>query len=292
MIKTKHIFLTLFLAVLMYSCGDNTSTTFVDDFDHEGQALKDNDSLVKFLKNHYFNAVLDSVKPIDAGQESLFDDSKLKTMNVTENEIDYKLYVYVGNEGDPDPVKGFPTVMDSVFVSYGGRRLVNTDDLITFENNRNSWFILSSVIKGWTHGFTNFKGGKNISIPGEPITFENEGKGILFIPSGLAYRNNSSGSIPGNSNLIFYINLLDIIENTDADADGLSSILEDPDGDGNPFNDDTDQNGLPNYADPDDDGDGKLTKDEDKNGNGDPRDDFNDPDNPTLPDYLNPNIFG
>ena len=35
-----------------------------------------------------------------------------------------------------------------------------------------------------------------------------------------------------------------------------------------------------------------LTKDEDANGDGDPRNDFSDPKNPNLPDYLNPNIFG
>ncbi|MCH3885074.1 hypothetical protein [Tenacibaculum aquimarinum] len=100
------------------------------------------------------------------------------------------------------------------------------------------------------------------------------------------------GSIPGNSNLIFYIELWDIVVNTDHDQDGIPSIEEDLDGDGDPRNDDTDENFIANYGDADDDGDGKLTKEEDRNGDGDPRNDFNDPDNPTIPDYLNPNIFG
>ena len=33
-----------------------------------------------------------------------------------------------------------------------------------------------------------------------------------------------------------------------------------------------------------------LTKNEDKNGDGNPTNDFNDPNKPTIPDYLNPDI--
>ena len=36
--------------------------------------------------------------------------------------------------------------------------------------------------------------------------------------------------------------------------------------------------------------DGITTKNEDANGDGDPRNDFSDPNNPNLPDYLNPAI--
>ena len=142
----------------------------------------------------------------------------------------------------------------------------------------------------------------------------------------MAYRNAGSGSIFPNESILFYIDLYDVIENTDQDNDGVASIMEDPDGDGDPRNDDTDEdlipnyndtdddgdriqsrdedvNGdgdprnddtdgdlIPNYLDADDDGDGKLTINEDENGDGDPTNDFNDPNNPTLPDYLNPDI--
>ncbi|UXX78947.1 PKD domain-containing protein [Reichenbachiella carrageenanivorans] len=54
--------------------------------------------------------------------------------------------------------------------------------------------------------------------------------------------------------------------------------------DGDPRNDDTDLDGIPNYLDEDDDADGILTKDEDVNGNGDPKDD--DEDGDTKPNYL------
>ncbi|MGB1284265.1 MAG: FKBP-type peptidyl-prolyl cis-trans isomerase [Polaribacter sp.] len=291
MAKIKNVFTFVILGFLMYSCENSTTTTTVDDFDHEAQAVIDNDSLVKFLKNHFFDTSIDSVKTLTSGQTALFDDVNLKTMDVTENEVDYKLYYYVHNIGTPEPVKGFPTVMDSVFTTYYGQRIIDTDSISnSFDSNTSGiWFTLNSVIRGWSYGFTNFKGGKNITNNG-PITYENGGKGILFIPSGLAYRNVGGSAILPNENLLFYFNLWDIIEGTDHDNDGVPSIFEDPDEDGDPRNDDTDSDLLANFIDNDDDGDGKLTIEEDADGDGDPRNDFSDPNNPTLPDYLNPDI--
>jgi FKBP-type peptidyl-prolyl cis-trans isomerase FkpA len=89
------------------------------------------------------------------------------------------------------------------------------------------------------------------------ITYLNTGKGFLFIPSGLGYpssnANNYSNSLV-DTNLLFYIDLLEIVEDTDHDNDGVPSIQEDADGDGDPTND------------------------------------FSDNSNPNVPDYLNPNI--
>ncbi len=64
------------------------------------------------------------------------------------------------------------------------------------------------------------------------------------------------------------------------------------DGDGDPTNDDTDNDGVPDYLDPDDDGDGVPTQDEDVDGDGDPTND--DTDNDGVPNYLDPieNILG
>lgn len=287
MIKFRHLLFIAILSVLVYACGSD-STTSVENFDHAAQALKDNDTLVSFLKKHYYNTQVDSVKPLVSGETALFDDPKLMTQEITEDEVNYKLYYYVNNEGTPDPVMPSPTVVDSVFVNYYGQRIVNTDSIsISFDSRKNIWFTLGRVIRGWSYGFTHFKGGKNITNNG-PITYENQGKGILFIPSGLAYRNNGSrNSILPNESLMFYIELLANKQNTDIDGDGIPSILEDLDDDGRPWNDNTDGDNLPNYLDADDDGDGIPTINEDANGDGDPTNDFSDPDNPSLPDYLN-----
>ncbi|MDG1246147.1 MAG: FKBP-type peptidyl-prolyl cis-trans isomerase [Polaribacter sp.] len=287
----KNIFALCILSVLAYACGDSDRTS-IEVFDHEAQALIDRDSLSIFFTKHYYDTAVDSVKTLVAGATPLSEDANLKTMNVTENEIDYELYYYVESVGNPINEKGFPTPLDSIFVKYEGFR-INGSDSITprFEIRETPiWFTLNSVIRGWSYGFTNFKNGDNVTDNG-PITFENGGKGILFIPSGLAYRNSgTSGSIRSNENLIFYINLFDFVKDTDHDNDGIPSWLEDPDGDGDPRNDDTNGDFFVNYLDGDDDGDGLPTKDEDANGDGNPANDFSDPNNPTLADYLNPDI--
>lgn len=81
--------------------------------------------------------------------------------------------------------------------------------------------------------------------------------------------------------------------NEDINANGLLIIETFPwfneDGswagsNGDPTDDDTDQDGIPNYLDSDDDGDGISTKMEDINGNLNPSDDDSDGD--TKPDYL------
>ncbi len=273
-----------------YACDDDNFGVQVDDFDYEGQALVDNDSILVFLENHYYNDAIDSVQPLVTGATSLLNDSRLITQDVTDFDVDYKLYVFVKSVGNPVPDKGYPTEVDSVLVKYKGQYFNSTVELIDFDERTVNplWLTLNSVIRGWSHGFTNFKGGENITNNG-PITYANGGKGVLFIPSGLAYGQFGTAGIPPSSSLMFYIELYDIVENTDHDLDSVPSILEDPDGDGDPRNDDTDGDGFPNFSDPDDDNDGVLTKDE-GGADGDPTNDFNDPNNPTLPDYLNPDI--
>jgi hypothetical protein len=285
--KIKNIFAFAIISIILYSCS-NTNSIAVDDFDYEAQALIDNDTLVQFLKNHYFDTIVDSVKAIVSGQTPLYEN--ISSMEVTENDIAYTLYYYVNNIGTPTIEKGTPTVMDSVLVKYYGQRIVKTDSISTvFDYNEGKWFTLNTVIRGWSHGFTNFKGGDNITNNG-PITYENGGKGILFIPSGLAYGNIGSGNILSNECIFFYIDLYDFVKDTDHDNDGIPSIMEDPDGNGDPRDDDTDLDGVANYFDADDDNDGVSTINEDANGDGNPANDFNDPNNTDLPDYLNSDI--
>tara|TARA_R110002049_G_scaffold183679_5_gene351652 strand:- start:1737 stop:2543 length:807 start_codon:yes stop_codon:yes gene_type:complete len=265
--KIKNIFLLLTLAVVViYSCDDDDNG-FVNPFadvNYEELAISDNDSIVKFLKNNYYDETLDSVKVLVSGKTSLFDDTKLESYKVTDNDIEQTLYVYTIRQGEPNPAKGNPTVMDSVYVKYSGQAFFGTELFSSnFDKNETGvWFTLNSVVKGWTQSFTKFKGGElqKDSSGGTlngPITYLNTGKGILFIPSGLGYPSSNVGNFSSSlvdTNLMFYIELLDIVEDTDHDNDGVASINEDADGDGDPTND------------------------------------FSDNSNPSLPDYLNPNI--
>lgn len=74
---------------------------------------------------------------------------------------------------------------------------------------------------------------------------------------------------------------------TEDDNDGIPAELEDINGNGNLEDDDTDNDGIPNYIDADDDGDNILTKDEapDPNEDGDISD-AQDTDGNGTPDYL------
>lgn len=73
----------------------------------------------------------------------------------------------------------------------------------------------------------------------------------------------------------------------DSDNDGVFDVYEDVNGDNDLTNDDTDQDGIPNYLDEDDDGDGVNTVDEDYDGDNDPRNDDTDGDG--IPNYLDAN---
>jgi uncharacterized protein (TIGR03382 family) len=70
----------------------------------------------------------------------------------------------------------------------------------------------------------------------------------------------------------------------DDDDDGVVTLLEDPDANGDVTADDTDGDATPNYLDDDDDGDGVPTAEEDRNGNGTWIDDNLDGD--AFVDYL------
>lgn len=301
--KLKNIFLVLILTIAFVSCkkDDDGGTPH----DPVAQAKTDEEELLTYLKTHYYKApvssnevfgVIDTLKS-DNTAESLFDliTAQNGVENITYNDINYKMYyLKIGEDG----VGVSPTRYDSIFVRYRGFTLdsVRFDQNLSYNSIR-GWQnmaggigqtgINSGVIQGWKYGIPKFKSGVNSTQPGEPISFSNTGKGIIFIPSGLAYGNRGSGtSIKPNKSLLFFIELAQVIR-ADNDNDGILNEYEDLDKDGEVVDDDTDSNGLPDFLDSDDDGDGKLTKDEnpDPNGDGNPND-AKDTDNDGIPDYL------
>lgn len=79
--------------------------------------------------------------------------------------------------------------------------------------------------------------------------------------------------------------LSDYDPEADDDLDGIINALEDLNNDGDPTNDDTDGDGVPDYLDTDDDGDGILTIDENGDADCDEIPDYLD--DYDLSDYLN-----
>jgi len=276
--KLKYLVPILTLLITFFSCNkDNDDDTEI--FDAAAQSIIDDELLVDYLQSHYYIPALDNepfgtVDTLMNNELSLF--SQVETQNITHNDISYNLYYLLIEQG----VNDSPTRYDSVFVKYRGFRLdsVKFDESTNFNTTR-SWLDLNSVIQGWKYGFPNFKSGNNVSEPGEPISFEDNGKGILFIPSGLAYGNSGASSIPPNAPLLFHIELA-LVVTADNDNDGVLNMHEDLNGNGETADDDTDGDGFPNYVDPDDDGDGTLTKDESitEDADGDGIVDYLDPD--------------
>jgi len=275
--KLKYLIPILTLLITFFSCNKDSNDDEI--FDASGQSIIDDESLVEYLQSHYYipagdNEPFGTVDTIMNNESSLF--GQVETQNITHDDINYKLYYLLIEQG----VNDNPTRYDSVFVKYRGFTLdsVKFDESTNFNTTR-SWLDLNGVIQGWKYGFPNFKSGNNISEPGEPISFEDNGKGILFIPSGLAYGNFGASSIPPNAPLLFHIELA-IVVTADNDNDGVINMHEDLDGSGEASDDDTDGNGLPNFIDPDDDGDGTLTRDESitEDADGDGIVDYLDPD--------------
>jgi uncharacterized protein YcfL len=275
--KLKYLVLLFIAITTIFSCKDDDD----DDEKHDpvAQALIDDDLLVEFLKSHYINddKLVDTILN---NETSIYNSSQLSIQNITENEINYKLYYYTDFEG----VGENPTRNDSVQMLYRGFTLdsIKIDENLSFTSTR-SWLALTSVIQGWRYGVPHFKSGEEVFFPDESFGYENTGDGILFIPSGLAYGNTGSLAIAPNEILYFYISVGKVVR-ADTDNDGIINNLEDRDGDGDVYNDDTDGDLVPDFGDPDDDGDGILTKNEDTNGDGDLFND--DDDNDGIPNFL------
>lgn len=253
--------------------------------DYAEQYAADIDSIDDYIDTHYmtvdpttFDVTFTEI-PTGGTQQSIRAQTlyPLKDTLVKEDGIEYKIYFIKFREGDAVNGKR-PTQVDSVHVSYRGTRL--TDD--QFDDATNPvWFGLQDVITGWTHIMPNFKTGTYTTAPGpNPITFNDFGAGVMFLPSGLAYFNNAAGSIPSYSPIIFSFKLYEL-RYRDHDRDGILSKDErklDPtipatlrwkenpflgydfNGDGTVEIYDADGDGTPNMLDIDDDGDGYPTK--------------------------------
>ncbi|WP_228547226.1 FKBP-type peptidyl-prolyl cis-trans isomerase [Nonlabens antarcticus] len=307
--KLKLQFLTLIAALLLISCGSDDDSPEIEQRDPQEVYLEDIAEINLFLNTHYWDqtemqnapdgADFDvNFKEIEAGDSSQIPLSQqVISQNVTRNGVDYQVYILKAREGEGTRP---PTFADSALVSYKGTLLDGTE----FDSSINSiWFdlpgslVTPATIVGFTVGVTQFKDSEVI-IPNDDgtISYKGSGIGAVFIPSGLGYFGSTQARIPAYSPLIFTFKLRKV-KITDHDGDGILSVFEDLDGDGNlrstGFIDNTDEDFGPgrqplyNYIDADDDNDGILTKDEnaDPNGDGNPSD-AKDTDGDGIPDYL------
>lgn len=273
--KLNYLFVVL-LGLAIYACNDDDEPD-VPDHDPVAQALIDDAILVEFLETHYLTDDME-IDTITNGETPLYD--IVSVDEIEYNDIDYKMYYYVNQEGTGVQASR----NDSVQVLYRGFMLDSTkfDENTNYTTNK-SWFHLPQTIPGFRYGVSYYKEGEKIIYPDESFGYENTGNGVFFMPSGLGYAYIGSISIPPNTPIYYFIDLGKVIF-ADADGDFVTNNDEDVDGDGDVINDDTDGDGIPDYRDIDDDNDGTPTFLEDANEDGDPRNDDSDGDG--IPDYL------
>ena len=287
--------LALLLAVSLSSCGsdDNNTTEPVALRDFSEQSITDDALLVDYLSNHFYNyedfpraddtvvtISIDTISGDNADKTPMIDQVQQLSVPITDANgvvTNHTLYYLVAQQGSE--LEKNPSIVDSTYVSYRGELLTGT---IFDQRNTPIWFDNIRVVSGFRYGLQNFAPGTFSQDADGTISFRDYGQGILFMPSGLGYYSSAQGLIPAYAPIVFTVSVY-TSNVADHDNDGVFSIDEDPDGDGNPLNDDTDGDGTPNLLDFDDDGDGILTYlelDVDNDGV------IDDTDNDGIPDYL------
>lgn len=188
-----------------------------------------------------------------------------KVSNITElvnDEVTYKVYYLILNEG-----KGtHPWVYDDVQTSYN---LYNMKAVKIDENHLGFWSsfpeIKNSKHTGVISGYRQILGkiktaSKFLENTDGTFSFENSGRVLVFIPSGLGYFDGAA-KVGAYASLIFDIKL-NASQAVDHDNDGILSKYEDINKNGDLWDDDTDKDGIPDFLDIDDDADGKTTREE------------------------------
>jgi len=208
----------------------------------------------------------------------------IETRTTVFDETDYEYYFLRLNQGGGES----PNFTDRVRVRYEGFLEVDGevfDGVATpIDLPMQGIGFSGGVIRGWQLIIPEFNAANSFSLNNGIVEYDDYGLGIMFIPSGLAYFAGSQNGIPSYSNLIFKFELLQY-EVDDHDGDGVPSYIEDYNMNLDVNDEDTDEDEIPDYFDVDDDGDGVLTLFEDIDGDGDPTNDIG---ANGIPKYLDP----
>jgi FKBP-type peptidyl-prolyl cis-trans isomerase FklB len=157
----------------------------------EGLQGKKSTSLEKQQVQEYVRSVVLEVAARNktAAEEFLAKNGHEKGVQTTASGLQYK----VVKVGDPkaDPI----TATDQVTVNYRGKLLDGSEFDSSYARGVPATFPVGGVIKGWQEALTLMKPGA---------------QWVLYVPPELAYGSNPRPGIPGNSLLIFDVELLGV----------------------------------------------------------------------------------
>lgn len=281
MSKFKLYFIALAAVSILFSCDKSSSGSDYELLHDYGVQYQYDMSVIEdYLKTHYIESIIDNpggiddqdiklTKITDAGtQQAIWDSPMLKYVDVERHTMTYRIYYIQQREG----VGQNPSRVDRVFTSFDGGYLRMGEEPTRFQYDQNPslYYPLHSTIFGWAEVFRLFKDGDlvgNEEGNPNPASYQNFGAGVMFLPSGLAYYNSATATVPAYAQLMFKFKLYDV-KLDDQDGDGIYSNDEDVNQNGIFTDDDTDGDGIVNFLDSDDDGDGHLTRNEIKDASG------------------------
>lgn len=315
--KFKNVFLVAILAIIVWACNSDDNGFSIEPPKALSEIVdQDKDSIVKYLETHFYNyedfqdppadfdykIVLGEIEGENADKTPLIDMmTAVKTtvrseeIGLTDNkEVEHTYYYLVARQG----IGAQANTADSTYIRYEGLLLDNT--VFDASTSTPLWLPYTGRIRGFSEAVQHLKAGKALTEddvnPDGTFEISDYGVGMIIFPSALGYYNNATGSIPAYSPLIFKIDLVAVNE-SDHDNDGIPSYIEDLNGNGYLYDDNTDKasedgsssiSTVANFLDDDDDNDGILTRDEISDEDGNIILPYPDTDGDGIPNYLDP----
>ena len=160
---------------------------FKDVLNEEETMLEEQDIVMLIQSYLRDRMAYESERSLEEGEKFLAANKEKEGVVETESGLQYKIEV----EGTGIS----PEETDTVEVNYEGRLIDGTVFDSSYDRGESVKFPLNRVVKGWTEGLTYAKEG---------------GKIQLYIPAELGYGQRGTGPIPGNSTLIFDIELVKV----------------------------------------------------------------------------------
>lgn len=162
------------------------------------ETMLDEDQTMMVIQSYLMKRqTYEAQKNLEEGEAFLLENKEKEGVVELESGLQYKIV----REGTGVT----PAEKDTVEVNYEGRLLDGTVFDSSYERGESTTFPLNRVIKGWTEGLQHLTEGGEIE---------------LYIPANLAYGARPQGSIPGNSTLVFKVELIKVSKYVESEDKG------------------------------------------------------------------------